>query len=120
MSELSTSSGIDRRKERRIRVRLPVEVRGTDRSGARFDDRTLSEDLCRQGAAFLLSRDIELGTDVELRIPLPGQKQRGKTDFATLARVRHIEMGKEGRVIGVQFIGSRFNRLFQSELATVD
>ena len=120
MSEHSASSAVERRREHRIRVRLPVEVRGTDRSGIRFDDRTLSEDLCRQGAAFLLSRDLELGTDVELRIPLPGQKQQGQTDFATLARVRHTEMGKEGRVIGVQFIGARFPRLFQSESATAD
>ena len=35
----------ERRKERGIRVRFPVEVRGTDRSGARFDERTGSKDL---------------------------------------------------------------------------
>jgi hypothetical protein len=113
----STPSPVERRRERRVQVRLPVEVRGTDRSGMHFKDHTVSEDLCRQGAAFILSRDLELGTDLEVNIPLPGHKQ-DTTDFATLARVRHIQIVARGHIIGVQFIGSRFNRLFQSESAT--
>ncbi len=66
------------RKERRIRVQLPVEVRGTDRNGARFNERTQSEDLCRQGAAFALSHDLEVGAELDIFIPLarPGRQVR--------------------------------------------
>ena len=102
-----------RRKERRIRVHLPVEVRGTDRSGARFDERTTSEDVCRAGAAFHLSRELEVGSDVEILIPRAGRQPAA--DFTTQARVRHVRSEDGIRLIGVEFIGSHFHRVFSSE-----
>lgn len=115
----------EKRKERRIRVRLPVEVRGVDRSGVRFNERTESEDLSRQGAAFVLSRDLDLGADLDILIVRP---PRGKSaarestpgDFATQARVRHIQSAQAGRIIGVEFIGSHFHRVFLSESVQPD
>ena len=61
-ARLRSTQTSDARRERRIRVRLPVEVRGTDRSGARFDERTTSEDVCRAGRGFALSRELEIGS----------------------------------------------------------
>ena len=51
MSEPSAGSlrSDAKRRERRVRVRLPVAVRGVDRSGARFDEHTVSENVCRGG-----------------------------------------------------------------------
>ena len=64
MSEPSGEPSQDgKRRERRVRVRLPVAVRGVDRSGVRFDEHTVSENVCRGGLAFVLSREIDLGVD---------------------------------------------------------
>ena len=48
----ATSPTLERRRERRVAVHLPMLIRGTDRGGAWFEERTASENLCRGGAAF--------------------------------------------------------------------
>jgi hypothetical protein len=118
MSEtLVQPASTERRRERRLQVRLPVEIRGTDRSGAQFDERTTSENLCRGGVAFTLSRELELGTDLEIYIPLPRPGQQGEADFVTRGQVRHIHTAEGGRIFGVAFTGPRFHRMFLSESA---
>jgi hypothetical protein len=118
MSETSVhSASAERRREKRVQVRLPVEIRGTDRSGARFDERTTSENLCRGGVAFTLSHELELGAVLEITIPLPRAGQHGETDFATRGQVRHVYASGGGRVFGVAFTGPRFQRMFLSESA---
>lgn len=106
-----------RRTDRRVRVRLPLEVHGIDRAGVKFQERTTSEDLCRGGAAFSLLHEIEVDVELELNIPLPHQGPRGETDFSTKGRVRHVTASGTGHVVGVQFTGPRFRYLFASESA---
>jgi hypothetical protein len=122
MSEAMTNAteqkgGTERRTERRIRVRLPIRVTGTDRGGAKFDESTTSENICRGGLAFILSRELDLDVDVEIQIPEP---RRGQGPFATRGRVRHVETNEAGRVIGVQFTGPRYNHVFVSESVRPD
>jgi len=118
MSEMSVqSSGIERRREKRVQVRLPVEIRGTDRSGARFDETTTSENLCRGGVAFTLSRELDLGAMLDISIPLPRGGPEGEKDFATRGEVRHVHLAGSSRVFGVAFTGPRFHRMFVSEAA---
>ncbi len=119
MSEASASPNpAERRSERRLRVRLPVGVRGTDRNGAGFDEKTFSEDVCRAGMAFVLSRDLEPGADVEIHLSLPSPEgNREQTDFATRGQVRHIQTIESRSVVGVAFVGPRLHRLFVSESA---
>jgi len=109
--------GSGRRRERRIRVHLPIRVTGTDRGGAKFDEHTTSENICRGGLAFILSRELDLDVDVEIQIPEP---RKGKGPFATRGRVRHIEANEAGLVIGVQFTGPRYNHVFVSESVRPD
>ena len=120
MSDPSTG-GVDSfgvtRKERRIRVRLPVEVRGTDRNGARFDERTICEDVCRQGVALALSRELEVGTSLEISILLSLQAPQGQRDFSTQGLVRHVRKADGGLVLGIEFTGPHFHRVFHSETA---
>ena len=116
MCSRPTGTG-ERRTERRVRVRLPIEVQGTDRKGERFIERTASEDLCRGGIAFALSHELDLNTEIEVIIPLPRQGGREESDFATRGRVRHIRPGASGLLVGVQFTGPRFRYLFMSETA---
>ena len=99
--------------ERRITVRLPMRVRGTDRAGIHFEELTASENLCRTGAAFCTTRQLDVGADLEITIPLP----KSDSDFATRGRVVHVEPGRgqHEQIVGVEFTGPRFHRVFVPE-----
>jgi hypothetical protein len=128
------------RSERRIAVRLPLKVRGRDARGFPFEEDTASENLCRNGAAFLTRFDVAIGSDLEIHIPFsqyasrrPGPERLAapangnrfagvrinESDFATQGRVVHVcdcQSGRE-KLVGVQFTGPRFQRVFRSESA---
>jgi hypothetical protein len=141
------------RSERRIAVHLPLKVRGRDKRGVLFEEETSSENLCRNGAAFVTRFDVAVGSDLEIRIPLSHNASRrvgnarnadrfagaGNTgrfagarnvdrfagtrneeaDFATQGRVVHVaDSHSQGeKLVGVQFTGPRFQRVFRSESA---
>jgi c-di-GMP-binding flagellar brake protein YcgR len=117
MSGSDQISSEKRRKERRITVRLPMQIRGKDIEGAAFEESTQSENLCRGGAAFLLRRKLDRGASLEIRIPLPAPAGTSEAEFSTVGRVVHIAEGGEdaGKVVGVEFTGPRFRRIFQTE-----
>jgi hypothetical protein len=98
-------------------VHLPMLVRGTDRSGAKFEERTSSENLCRGGAAFATRYTLDLGVEVEIRIPPATKTSDQESEFFTLGRIVHLKPGKDGRemIVGVEFTGPRFHRMFVSE-----
>jgi len=107
----------ERRRERRIDIRLPVQVRGKDAEGAEFEERTSSENLCRGGVAFVMRRKIGPGANLEIRIPLPTPAGTSDDEFSTVGRVVHIANSAAGAglLIGVEFTGPRFRRIFQAE-----
>jgi len=108
-ADLSVSK---QRSERRISVRLPLEVRGRDSRGVTFEEETSS-------AAFVTRFDVAIGSDLEIRIPFSRYaSRRTENDFATSGRVVHVAEQQPGeRLIGVQFTGPRFQRVFRSESA---
>ena len=131
---------LTQRTERRIAVRLPLKVRGRDAHGFAFEEDTSSENLCRNGAAFVTRFDVAIGSDLEIRIPNsqyaarrtqperfggPANGNRfaagrfNESDFATHGRVVHVCNSQSGRekLVGVQFTGPRFQRVFRSESA---
>jgi hypothetical protein len=117
MSPVSESV-VRKRSERRIAVRLPLRVSGRDARGFSFEEDTASENLCRSGAAFRTRFDVAIGSNLEIRIPVQGhQPRRGEQDFETQGKVVHItESLTDGeKVVGVQFVGPRFQRVFRSE-----
>ena len=117
---LVTSVASRPRAERRIAVRLPMTVRGRDRLGFHFQESTSSENLCRSGAAFLIRFEVVPGADLEITIPVSvNPRRRGEPDFATQGRVVHVgEPRDDGeRLVGVQFTGPRFQKVFRSESA---
>ena len=108
------------RSERRIAVHLPMRVRGRDSRGVIFEEDTSSENLCRGGAAFVTRFDVAIGSDLEIRIPLSNYASRRiEADFATQGRVVHVQDSSPfgERLVGVQFTGPRFQRMFRSESA---
>jgi hypothetical protein len=143
------------RSERRIAVHLPLKLRGRDKNGILFEEETSSENLCRNGAAFMTRFDVAIGSDLEIRIPLSYNASRraarpaggrgndgfaagnagryagarnydrfaaardNETDFATQGRVVHVADAESRgeKLVGVQFTGPRFQRVFRSESA---
>ena len=121
MLQLSTSIS-EQRTDRRIAVRLPLTVSGKDSRGVIFQEETSSENLCRSGAAFVTRFDLAVGCDVEIHIPIAQSSVRRKdmeSDFATRGRVVHVKSAESQgeKIIGVQFTGPRFRRMFLSESA---
>ena len=108
---------LERRRERRVPVHLPMLIRGTDRCGAWFEEQTSSENLCRGGAAFATKYAVNLGTRIEISIPSSPSKGEPDTEFCTHGRIVHLAPGKtDGELIaGVEFTGPRFHRMFVSE-----
>jgi len=104
-------------------------VRGRDARGFAFEEDTSSENLCRNGAAFVTRFDVAVGSDLEIRIPFSQYSSRraagaalsrsADADFSTQGRVVHVaDSQAEGeRLVGVQFTGPRFQRVFRSESA---
>jgi hypothetical protein len=119
LQQVSSLSTAKPRAERRIAVRLPLKVRGRDTSGANFEEETSSENLCRGGAAFITQFDVAIGSDLEIWIPqshFGARRKEKEADFATQGRVVHVRDADRGqRLVGVQFTGPRFRRLFQPE-----
>ena len=108
------------RSERRIAVRLPMQVTGKDSRGVVFTEDTSCENLCRGGAAFVTRFEVAVGSDLEIRIPRSYQvARRSEGDFSTRGRVVHVAEvpAAGGRLVGVQFTGPRFQRMFRSESA---
>src|SRR5215471_13477979 len=103
------------RSERRIAVHLPMRVRGRDARGVAFEEETSSENLCRSGAAFLTRFDVAIGSNLEIRIPFANYpSRRYEADFATQGRVIHVGAPAiGGHLVGVQFTGPRFQRVFR-------
>ncbi len=119
MVPLSTTVS-SQRSERRIAVRLPLRVRGRDKRGVIFEEETSSENLCRNGAAFVTHFDVAIGSALEIRIPPTYYaSRRGEADFATQGRVVHVGDSHSAgeKLVGVQFTGPRFQRVFRSESA---
>jgi hypothetical protein len=117
---MPTSMQVSRqRAERRISVRLPMQVTGRDSRGVVFTEETSSENLCRSGAAFVTRFDVPLGADLDIRIPTSHQAwRREDADFATRGQVVHVAASGPGeRLVGVRFTGPRFQKVFRSESA---
>jgi hypothetical protein len=118
MTAVSASTpALERRRERRVPVHLPIVVRGTDLTGASFEERTSSENLCRGGAAFVTRYPLHLGIQLEIKIPVPPTAASQDTEFSTRGRIVHLKQGsgEHELIVGVEFTGPRFNRMFVSE-----
>jgi len=92
-------------------------VRGTDRTGASFEERTSSENLCRGGAAFATHYAVDLGMKIEISIPVAPSTTESDADFSTHCRIVHLKPGRDDHelIVGVEFTGPRFHRMFVSE-----
>ena len=115
----ASTPALERRRERRVPVHLPIVVRGTDRTGFSFEEHTSSENVCRGGVAFATHYPLDLGSQLEIQIPVLPTSASEDTEFSTQGRIVHVKRGSNEHesVIGVEFTGPRFHRIFVSETA---
>ena len=107
----------ERRREHRVQVHLPMLVRGTDRTGSSFEERTTSENVCRGGVAVITHHPVELGSQLDIQITVFPSGARKDTLFTTQGRIVHVKKGsaEHAFVVGLEFTGPQFNRIFVSE-----
>jgi hypothetical protein len=117
MSATARTPVPERRRERRIGVKLPLHVRWVEPNGGAFEERTQSENICRGGVAFVTRRKVGAGANLEIRIPLPAPDGAVEDEFSTVGRVVHVKDSGEPTsvMVGVEFTGPRFRRIFQAE-----
>lgn len=113
----ASTPALERRRERRVPVHLPIVVRGKDRSGSSFEEHTSSENLCRGGVAFATRYPLDLGVQVDLYIPVATAVTSEEKEFSTQGRIVHVKPGRSAQelIVGVEFTGPRFHRMFVSE-----
>jgi PilZ domain-containing protein len=113
----ATPPALERRRERRVPVHLPIVVRGMDLTGATFEEHTSIENLCRGGAAFATRYPLNLGIHLEIQIPVVPTAASEDTEFFTQGRIVHVKPGRSQHelIVGVEFTGPRFNPTFLSE-----
>ena len=116
-SASATTPSLERRRERRVPVKLPMLVHGTDRTGASFEEHTSSENLCRGGAAFTTRFAVDLGMKIEISIPVAPSTSEPDAVFSTHGRIVHLKPGRDDHelIVGVEFTGPRFHPMFVSE-----
>ena len=122
---------MERRANRRFRIKLPMRVRWTTKSG-NGEAQTESEDITSRGVYFFLPIEIENGSWVELVIVLPQEITLAEPVCARChGRVRRTEIkmdrvGVAAEIERYQFLregektgskASNFKRERQSDLA---
>jgi hypothetical protein len=116
MDRSHVSDPAGQRKQRRIEVGLMMHIRGKEANGKPFEDTSHTANVSRTGALFTTIRDIQLGDEVEIIIP-PRVGRGSEGDFISRARIVRLTPGDNPgeKVVGVQFLDSRFFRVYVSE-----
>lgn len=100
--------GIEQRRQSRLNVSMDALVKGVDRLGVPFDEHAASENISRTGLAFMTTRELAEGAELEIAIPRPPMGRREQAPFFTTGKViRVIPQGEEYR-IAVEFTGPQF------------
>ena len=98
----------DKRRQKRVRVSLPIRVKWSDSKGNRFEEVTRSIDVSSDGALFRLKVPLPAGTLLELSLPLPRNLQKTaypKPVYETTGLVVRVEQTGDPQIfrIAVRF-----------------
>jgi hypothetical protein len=106
---MTGGGGAERRKQRRVPIKLPVRVQGRDADGTAWEEMATCEDASAGGVGVRLTRTIVLGQVLHLSLPLPQRfRQYDLTDpsYRVYSLVRNVRPVPGGGVrIGLVFIG---------------
>ena len=101
--------GEENRRQRRLAVALEVRIRGTDRAGLSFEETTFCDNISRGGCSVEVSRELDLGAELEVEIlrRIPGRRE--SSPFLTRGVVmRSDPSGEHQYTIGIHFTGPQF------------
>jgi len=91
----------------RIRLQIPVFVRGTDASGAVFIELTKTLDISATGACITSTHNLRLDQVIQLTIPAPSPPSSSLVPSETppiAARVLRQQSAGEMRLFGLEFL----------------
>ncbi len=97
----------ERRRSPRIRLQMPMFVRGVDAAGAEFLDLTKTLDVSATGAFLASPRQLRTNHVVYLTIPAPPPSSSGMVPLETppiQARVRRQTAAGDIHLVGVEFL----------------
>src|SRR5579864_941680 len=95
------------RRSPRIRLQIPVFVRGTDASGAEFIELTKTLNISAFGACIACQHVLRANQSVQLTIPTPSPASPSLVPSETppiIARVLRQNMVGETRLFGLEFL----------------
>ena len=95
------------RRSPRIRLQVPVFVRGIDASGSEFIELTKTLDISAFGACITCQHVLRTNQTIHLTIPAPSPVSPGFVPSETppiLARVLRQNMVGDARLFGLQFL----------------
>jgi len=98
----------DRREYYRLPIRVPVFIKGIDRSGDEFFELTHTVNVSASGACLITRRDLAYSADLLVSIPAPVSSDAGfpeDHDFRFPAKVVRLENGvvNPNRRVSVRF-----------------
>jgi hypothetical protein len=98
----------ERRRQRRVPLKLPVRVQGRDADGADWEEMSTCEDASLGGVALLVSHAVRPGQVLHLSVPLPPRFRQydvNDSSYRTYALVRHARPLASAQRVGVLFLG---------------
>ena len=98
---------VERRRSQRIRLQVPLFVRGTDASGADFLDFTKSLDISSTGAFLASKRFLSANQLIRITVPVSAEPLSSLIPAETppiQARVRRVEEAGGMLLVGVEFL----------------
>jgi hypothetical protein len=99
---------MERRKEPRMPLGIPVRVQGHNPDGTVWEEMTTTEDAYTGGVSFVVKHPIALGHVVFLSLPLPKNFRRydlASASYSVYAVVRNTNPVRGGQRVGVMLLG---------------
>ncbi len=103
----STPLALDRRRCPRIRLQVPLFIRGTDSDGVEFMELGKTVDISCHGARLLSNRILQPNEMISLTVPAPLPRSSGFGECGTppfSARVRRLEHNEDVGMAAVEFL----------------
>lgn len=99
----------ERRRSPRIRLQIPMFIRGVDASGSAFLDLTKTFDISSTGAFLASTRALSSDTVVQLTIPAPSPSPSAYSRVPPetppiQARIRRQQSEGDMQFVGVEFL----------------
>lgn len=91
----------------RIRLQIPVFLRGSDALGVEFIELTKTLNISATGACIASSHLLQMEQVIQLTIPTPSPSSAGLVPYETppiSARVRRQESAGDVRLFGIEFL----------------